>query len=178
MGFTRQEYWGGLPFPSPGDLPNLGIEPRSSALQADSLTSEPPGKLKRPLLKDHHSHSSPPLRVLKWFQTNSTNSRARKVSGFSEAKCSVWNKRLWIMSTWHRHVPPGPPSLAQDRPPVLCLVLQVTNQSGNTFIFSVSQIPFWDGLVVTYEINLKALCSCIYLSSPWARACPLWRSYL
>ena len=72
MGFSRQEYWGGLPFPSPGDLPNLGIEPRSSALQADSLTSEPPGKLKRPLLKDHHSHSSPPLRVLKSFQTNST----------------------------------------------------------------------------------------------------------
>ena len=44
MGFSRQEYWSGLPFPSPGDLPNTGIEPRSSALQADALTSEPPGK--------------------------------------------------------------------------------------------------------------------------------------
>ena len=44
MGFSRQEYWSGLPFPSPGDLPNPGIEPRSSALQADALTSEPPGK--------------------------------------------------------------------------------------------------------------------------------------
>ena len=44
MGFSRQEYWSGLPFPSPGDLPNPGIEPRSSVLQADTLPSEPPGK--------------------------------------------------------------------------------------------------------------------------------------
>ena len=40
MGFSRQEYWSGLPFPSPGDLPNPGIEPRSPALQADALPSE------------------------------------------------------------------------------------------------------------------------------------------
>jgi len=44
MGFSRQEYWSGLPFPSPGDLSNPGIEPRSSVLQADSLPPEP-GKL-------------------------------------------------------------------------------------------------------------------------------------
>ena len=44
MGFSRQEYWSGLPFPSPGDLPKPGIKPRSPALQADALTSEPPGK--------------------------------------------------------------------------------------------------------------------------------------
>ena len=44
MGFSRQEYWSGLPFPSPGDLPDPGIEPRSPALQADTLPSEPPGK--------------------------------------------------------------------------------------------------------------------------------------
>ena len=41
MGFSRQEYWSGLPFPSPGDLPNPGIEPGSPALQADSLLAEP-----------------------------------------------------------------------------------------------------------------------------------------
>ena len=41
MGFSRQEYWSGLPFPFPGDLPNPGIEPRSPALQADTSTSEP-----------------------------------------------------------------------------------------------------------------------------------------
>ena len=44
MGFSRQEYWSGLPFPSPRDLPDPGIKPRSPALQADALTSEPPGK--------------------------------------------------------------------------------------------------------------------------------------
>ena len=37
MGFSRQEYWGGLPFPFPEDLPDPGVEPRSPALQADSL---------------------------------------------------------------------------------------------------------------------------------------------
>ena len=47
IGFSRQEYWSGLPFPSPEDLPNPGIEsmsPVSPALQADSFTAEPPGK--------------------------------------------------------------------------------------------------------------------------------------
>ena len=43
-GFSRQEYWSGLPFPSAGDLPNPGIKPRSPTLKADTLTSEPPGK--------------------------------------------------------------------------------------------------------------------------------------
>ena len=44
MEFSRHEYWSWLPFPSPGDLPNPGIEPRSPALQADSLPSESPWK--------------------------------------------------------------------------------------------------------------------------------------
>ena len=46
MGFSRQEYWSGLPLLSPGDLPNPGIEPRSPTLQADSSPAEPPGKPK------------------------------------------------------------------------------------------------------------------------------------
>ena len=49
QGFSRQVYWSGLPCPHPGDLPNPGIEPRSPALQADSIPTEPPGKP-----KDHH----------------------------------------------------------------------------------------------------------------------------
>ena len=43
-GFSRQEYWSGLPFPSPGDLPDAGIEPGSPTLQENSLSFEPPGK--------------------------------------------------------------------------------------------------------------------------------------
>ena len=46
MGFSRGEYWSGVPFPSLGDLPNPGVEPGSPALQADALPSEPPGKSK------------------------------------------------------------------------------------------------------------------------------------
>ena len=44
MEFFRQEYWGGLPFPTPGDVPDPGIQPRSPTLQGDSLPSEPRGK--------------------------------------------------------------------------------------------------------------------------------------
>ena len=44
MKFSRQEFWSGLPFPSPGDLPDPEIEPRPPPLEADTLTSEPPGK--------------------------------------------------------------------------------------------------------------------------------------
>ena len=51
IGLSRQEYWSGLPFPSPGDLPEPGIEPGSPTLQADALPSEPPGK---PLRKQSH----------------------------------------------------------------------------------------------------------------------------
>ena len=48
MEFSRQKYWSGLPFPSPGDLPNPGMEPGSPALQADSLLSESPEKAAPP----------------------------------------------------------------------------------------------------------------------------------
>ena len=44
MGFPRQEYWSGLPFPSPGELPDPGIEPESPALAGGFFTAEPPGK--------------------------------------------------------------------------------------------------------------------------------------
>ena len=46
MEFSRSEYWSGEPFPSPGDLPNPGTEPRSPTLKADSFPAEPPGKPK------------------------------------------------------------------------------------------------------------------------------------
>ena len=56
MGFSRQEYWSGLPFPSPGDLPDPGIEPVSPALQADALPSEPPRKSLHLVLMNHVMH--------------------------------------------------------------------------------------------------------------------------
>ena len=48
MGFSRQEYWSGLPFPSPGELPSLVVEHGSPTLQADALPSEPQGKSQMP----------------------------------------------------------------------------------------------------------------------------------
>ena len=60
MGFSRQEYWSGLPFPSPGDLPDSGIEPGSPALETDVLTSEPPGKPSRSLLVNYSEEAMAP----------------------------------------------------------------------------------------------------------------------
>ena len=54
MGFSRQECWSELPFPSPGDLPEPGIEPGSPALQADALPSEPPGNQPRQHMGEWH----------------------------------------------------------------------------------------------------------------------------
>ena len=59
MGLSRQEYWSGMPFPSPGDLPDPGVKPRSPALQADDLTSEPP--------KSYYNYIHLVLRI-KWRQ--------------------------------------------------------------------------------------------------------------
>ena len=69
MGFSKQEYWSGVPFPSPGYLPDPGIEPGSPTLQADALTSVPPGKLKEdrsggkfgPLFRTPATWLTPPL---------------------------------------------------------------------------------------------------------------------
>ena len=57
MELSRQEYWSGLPFPFPGYLPDPGIEPRSLALQTDTLPSEPPGKLVMSLRHHQLGHS-------------------------------------------------------------------------------------------------------------------------
>ena len=51
MEFSREEYWSGYPFHSPGDLPEPGIEPGSPALQADSLSSESPGNMNNSFFK-------------------------------------------------------------------------------------------------------------------------------
>ena len=71
MGLSRQEYWSGLPFPSPGDLPDPGIEPRSSALQADPLPIELPGKIQA------HFWFTPDWSMRKIFQRELSFSKIR-----------------------------------------------------------------------------------------------------
>ena len=77
MEFSRQEYWSGLLFPSPGDLPDLGIELRSPALQTDSLPPELPGEPRNSISRTFF------LRVLTWFfaicgVTGDQNERSKK----------------------------------------------------------------------------------------------------
>ena len=56
MGFSGQEYWSGVIFPSPGNLPNPGIKPGSPTLQAESLQSEPPGRPKSRKQDEKENH--------------------------------------------------------------------------------------------------------------------------
>ena len=91
MGFSRQEYWSGLPFPSPGDLPDPGIKPRSPTLQVDALTSASPGKP-----QNQHGDPQNPQKALMagtreqgdgvlWDQVREVN--------------SVW-RRIWVCEHW------------------------------------------------------------------------------
>ena len=75
MGFLRQEYWSGLPFPSPGDLPDPGIQPASLAVQADSLPSEPPGKL--------HVHVYQVVKSSIWWRVFTSAEQLRKCAANS-----------------------------------------------------------------------------------------------
>ena len=80
--FSRPQYWSGQPFPSPGDLPNPGIEPRSPALQADSLPFEPTGKPKNTgvgslfLLQENF-----PTQELKWAPAMQADSLPAQLPG-------------------------------------------------------------------------------------------------
>ena len=101
VGFFREEYWSGLPFPSPGDLPHPGIEPWSPALQADSLPSEPPGKNKVKVAqlcpavcnpRDYTVHGILQARVLEWGSL----SLLQQIFLTQESNCGLLYYR-WIL---------------------------------------------------------------------------------
>ena len=79
MGFSRQEHWSGLPFPSPGDLTNPGIEPTSPALAGEFFTTEPPGKAPEFCVTSQMSPMSPG-----WF-----NSRSHMIHTYRGYSCIV-----------------------------------------------------------------------------------------
>ena len=129
MGFSRQEYWSGLPFPFPGDLPNPGIEPRSPALQTDALLSEPLGKLfptaaaaaaksrqSYPTLWDPRDGSPPgsPIpwilqeRTLAWVAISFSNAWKWKVKVKSLS-------RVWLLATPWTAAYRAPPSMGFSR---------------------------------------------------------------
>ena len=84
VGFSRQEYWSGLPFPSPGDLPPSGIEPRSLALQADSLPAEPAGK---------------PRYVMTMIEMNQVISLCQSWEPVSSSKWSALISSYWMLGS-------------------------------------------------------------------------------
>ena len=90
MGFSQQEYWRELPFPSPGDLPNPGIELRSPTLHADTLLSEPPGKPPRQHIKKQRHY----------FANKGPSSQSY---GFSTGHGWMWKldyKESWAQKNW------------------------------------------------------------------------------
>ena len=103
--FCRQQYWSGKPFPSPGDLPNPGIKPRSPALQEDSLPAEPPGKPK------NTGESS--LSLLQQIFLTQESSQGLlhcrqilyqlRVWGKFEDRGKVWGESLMVNSKWVIH---------------------------------------------------------------------------
>ena len=119
MGFSRPEYWSGLPLPSPGDLPDPGIEPRSPALQADSLPSEPPGKPKGTTLTPcphGHQMSSPGAKSHN-RDTHWGALLGGSVTGPSAAIHHLLAERLPMPA--HQPRLPAPPSVLLTRQPAL-----------------------------------------------------------
>ena len=88
IGFSRQEYWSGLPFLSPGYLPDPGIEPRSPTLEADALTSEPPGK---PLIHDIKYITN----VLPWWLRGKESICPCRQHGFHPWIVKIFWRREW-----------------------------------------------------------------------------------
>ena len=114
MGFPRQEYWSGLPFPSPGDLPNPGIVPASfasSALQVDSLPAEPSGKQKNksnpnqtfsPVNLNFGKFLSKKMRSSCHFCSEEFNCRTQRNQGFLTIQSllqNCWEENLFL---YHR----------------------------------------------------------------------------
>ena len=103
MGFSRQEYWSGLPFPSPGDLPNPGTEPRSPALKADALPSEPPGKRAKEmpgLLGAPQGREVTAAGAASPVQGTRTYG-GQQLKVFTEALLPVWEVVFWDCPAYH-----------------------------------------------------------------------------
>ena len=116
MEFSRQEYQGGLPFPSPGDLPNPGIEPRSPALQADTLPSEPPGKptdTRMRLSRSRHIKIEKAINynLICWFFGGKFNPKAWhfgaavKVRASKVSRCHICCDLRVLLLPFHSHPP-------------------------------------------------------------------------
>ena len=129
MGFFSQEYWGGLPFPSPSDLPDPGIEPGSPSLQVDSLPSESP--------KDPSLLNSVPFKsrnaTSQWFQNLQRRSLLLPINtlycNYLCACVSSQNRSSWISVSLPLPTPPTP---ASSRVPGIQWVLSALVERENS----------------------------------------------
>ena len=107
-GFSREEYWSGLPCPSPGDVPNPEVEPRPPTLQADSLPVEPPGKPKNTGLNPFSSRSSWPRNQTKvsciaggFFTTWGENKTHKQAPHYCSSNSLIYNCSSMTKYTEH-----------------------------------------------------------------------------
>ena len=147
MGFSRQEYWSGLPFPSPGDLPDPGIEPRSPALEADALISEPT-KLKTKIWVE--------MQKQQWLNKKDFNFRQFSNSSFCYSPFGQEKKiYIGIFQPWH------------GRQSGLDHFLV----SGQSCVFWDVQLPLWSLLTRCHEHILSSYDNEKWLQSlsnvPW-----------
>ena len=101
MGFFRQEHWSGLSFPSPGDLPNPGIEPRSPTLQVDSLPAEPQGKWYIDIIKVLGKII--PRGLYSWISWTEEPGRLQSMGSQRVRHDWATSLSLSLYSPWHPH---------------------------------------------------------------------------
>jgi len=109
MEFSRQEYWSGLPFPFPGDLPNPDIKPRSPTLQADALSSEPPGKPPgSQSIRVSASTSVLPMYIQDWFPFLAVQGTLKTLLQHHSSKASIlWHSAFFILQLSNPYMTTG-----------------------------------------------------------------------
>ena len=101
VGFSRQEYWSGLPFPFPGDLPNPGIKPGSPTLQADSLPSESPGTKRKTNIR-YYLYVESKIRY-KWIYLQNRNRPLNKTSLWLPKGKEQGEEKIWSLGLTDTH---------------------------------------------------------------------------
>ena len=173
MGFLRQEYWRGLPFPSPGDLPDPGIKPKSPALQADSLLTEPPGKILSKLKRFIFGEEGIPWSQHAWvgIQTLMLRNTWLWASHFTSQGLGFfihnYHKVLRGLHGWYRASTDAHTEVAAWHVPALLTIqmnsIQVSSVQIQTHVWlPCSSASMGTGLVLTFSVISTAGSSCIW----------------
>ena len=157
MGFSWQEYWSGLPFPSPGDLPDPGVEPGFPALQMDSLLPEPPGK---PLWCISHSQKVTQLCLTLCDPTD------RIVHGILQARILEWVAFPFSRGSSNPGIEPRSPTLQEYSLPA-----EAQGKPRNT---GVGSLPLLEGIFSIQESNQGLLHCRQILYQLSYQGSPLW----